>query len=700
MKLLFKLTPISIALLFSTHVVSQDESSNNQQALSDIERIVVQASRVQHPISTVANTIAIIDQETIARQLTISPDLSSLLANLVPGFSPSRQKLSGAGETLRGREPLYLIDGVPQSNPLRNGSRDGHTIDPFMIERLEIIKGANAIQGLGATGGIINIVTKSAQDSTHTIQAGINTTNDFDSETSGFNLGYLFTHNGDDTDIVVGATFRNNGMFTDGNGDLIGVDSTQGDIMDASSTDFFAKLSHTINNEQRISLMINRFDFEGNGDYSGVQGDVDAGIVATSIKSPIDGEAARNEVTTASIDYEHSDIAGGLLSVQAFYQDFSSLFGGGVFGVFQDPAFGTDLFDQSNNQSEKYGLRSTYSFNNVAKSNIDLAFGFDYLSDSTLQSLEATGRAWVPKTDFKNFAPFAQIRYSGVDALTLSAGIRYEDATLDVDTFTTLAGYNSITVEGGSPSFSETLINAGVVYQFTNELRAFISYNEGYSMPDVGRVLRGINQPTTGVEAFLDLQPIVSDNQEIGLDYTNQHLSISASYFTSDADFGARLQADADGIFSVQRQRTEIDGFEANANYYTQNATFALQYTKTNGQFDSDDNGAVDTDLDGANIPPERLNLSWTHQWDSKLNTFVQANILRDTDFSDSPDFDGYTTFDANVSYSFNVGALALGVENLTNKQFVTYYSQTTANDRRYFAGRGRVISLNWTQSF
>jgi iron complex outermembrane receptor protein len=39
-----------------------------------------------------------------------------------PSFSPTRQKLSGAGETLRGRSPLYAINGIPQSTPLRDGS--------------------------------------------------------------------------------------------------------------------------------------------------------------------------------------------------------------------------------------------------------------------------------------------------------------------------------------------------------------------------------------------------------------------------------------------------------------------------------------------------------------------------------------------------------------------------------------------------
>src|SRR3546814_1918557 len=83
-------------------------------------------------------------------------------SDLTPSFSPTRQKLSGSGETLRGRAPLYAINGIPQSTPLRDGSRDGFTIDGFFVDRVEVIFGSNALQGIGGTGGIINQVTVGA----------------------------------------------------------------------------------------------------------------------------------------------------------------------------------------------------------------------------------------------------------------------------------------------------------------------------------------------------------------------------------------------------------------------------------------------------------------------------------------------------------------------------------------------------------
>lgn len=81
---------------------------------TDIERITVSTTRSTAPVSTVPATINVISAEDIAKQLAHTQDISQILGNLLPSFSPSRQKMTGSGETLRGREPLYMIDGVPR----------------------------------------------------------------------------------------------------------------------------------------------------------------------------------------------------------------------------------------------------------------------------------------------------------------------------------------------------------------------------------------------------------------------------------------------------------------------------------------------------------------------------------------------------------------------------------------------------------
>uniref|UniRef100_UPI0025B7D9A4 TonB-dependent receptor plug domain-containing protein n=1 Tax=Brevundimonas sp. UBA7664 TaxID=1946141 RepID=UPI0025B7D9A4 len=129
------------------------------QEAATLDEVIVTASRFETPRSAIAATVEILDAEAITQQTALAASAVDTVAALVPSFSPTRQKLSGFGETLRGRSPLYLVDGVPQSTPLRDDSRDGYTIDPFFIDRVEVIFGSNAIQGIGATGGVVNYVT-------------------------------------------------------------------------------------------------------------------------------------------------------------------------------------------------------------------------------------------------------------------------------------------------------------------------------------------------------------------------------------------------------------------------------------------------------------------------------------------------------------------------------------------------------------
>ncbi|MNC42944.1 Ferric aerobactin receptor precursor [compost metagenome] len=221
-------------------------------------------------------------------------------------------------------------------------------------------------------------------------------------------------------------------------------------------------------------------------------------------------------------------------------------------------------------------------------------------------------------------------------------------------------------------------------------------------MPDVGRVLRGISQPNQSVDSFLDLQPIVTDNREIGLRLNWQDVDFEISYFESDSDLGSRLQ-NVGGIYQVRRERTEIDGVEATAGWQI-NDTHRLQasYAKLNGESDTDGDGKVDTDLDGANISPDRYGLSWQANWTDKLNSRVQANHYASRSF-DTPglDFDGYSLVDASLGYQLPVGAVSLGVENLLNRDYMTYYAQAASTrDDQFFAGRGRTFTLGYQVDF
>jgi iron complex outermembrane recepter protein len=670
--------------------------------------VMITASRVEKPLSTIPNTVTVIDTAALEEQLAINNDISAVLGNLIPSFSPSRQKMTNAGESLRGRKPLYMIDGIPQSSPLREGGRDGHIIDSSVLARVEVLHGANAIHGLGASGGIINLITKRPAA---TFQQSLNIDGTFQSESvseSGdYGINYSISNRFGSADVLASLGLRDSGIAYDANGEVIGADNTQGDTMDSQTLNAFLKSGYEWS-DQRVELMFNLYDIEGNNGWISIPGNVAQGIPSSAIKGTIPGEGARNKVTNISLSYSKADFLGHSLRAQAYSQDLQSTYGAEItpIATFQDPALGPNLIDQSQNNSEKLGLKLTLAKERIADLPLGLVYGVDVLVDETWQSLIQTGRSWVPKSRYENYAPFVQAEFTGIDKLTVTGGVRHEESRLKVDDFTTLASSGSRFVRGGEPEFSETLYNIGATYRLTDTWRTFANYAEAFSMPDVGRVLRAINIPNQSVETFLDLEPVLTENIELGLEYTSEVLGAQLAWFRSDSDLGQRLQRGSDGIYTVQREKTEIDGFEFRGTWQaTASDSIGLRYAATEGRYDSNNDGRVDTDLGGANIAPDRVNASWDRTWSKAVTSRLQVNHLLDRDFenisgADVAQFNGYTTVDVSADVQAFSGVITAAVQNLTNEDYFTYYSQTNPLDVRNFKGLGRTFRLNYRVSF
>lgn len=703
----------SLAFISASVLALCPAVSMAQQPESDPqdEQIIVTATRTQLPPSALPLTIDLIGGEALDQQVAIAGSTVDAVAALTPSFSPTRQKLSGAGETLRGRSPLFAINGIPQTTPLRDGSRDGFTIDPFFIERIELIYGSNALQGIGATGGIVNQVTVGAPaDEGITARALGQLT--FDEDFSGSGLGWktagLASLKQGRFDATVGAAYEKRGIFRDGEGRIIGFDGTQGELQDSQSLNLFGRFGVALSDTARLDLIANRFELEGDGDYVTVNGNRATGLPTSAIRGQQPGVPPVNRVETLSLSLTDSDLVGGTLTTQLFWNRTRDTFGGGIFVDFQDiliaPA-GT-LFDQSQNRSRKYGGKIAYERAVPGLEALIATIGFDALYDRTMQVLIATDRPWVPQTDFRSLAPFAQANLALFDEkLRLAGGVRYENVRISIPDFTTLAFYGRRQVAGGSPEFSDALLNGGVIVEPIDGVRFYGSYAEGYTVPDVGRITRTIAQPNIDIDNFLDISPIVSNNRELGVEVQRGPIDASATYFWSTSTKGQLLVLIND-VFEVQRQRVEIEGLEINLGVQTPIDGLKLNagYAHLMGRSDSNGDGAVDIDLDGANISPDRLALSASYAR-GLLSARIQHNGYLSRSFRGNDprnNFGGYALTDAYVGYDLGIGTISLAAANIFDKQYVSYNSDTTrpTDNARFFAGRGRSITLGWEMRF
>jgi len=679
----------------------QAQTDNNT-----LKAVTVTATRAHSTVEESPQKITLITREEIEQQLSISEDPGQVLSNLIPSYSPSRQKLSNAGETFRGRSPLFLIDGVPQSNPLRDSARDSYTIDLSMVERIEVIHGASAEHGLGATGGIINFVTKRADPGQINQHASVSVTadDDVDSDSLGHKLNYRIGGQQGDWDYLAAATRQERGVFYSGDDRLVGI-AYPGELQNSTSHDLMGRLGYWIDDHQNVEFMVNRFELEGEGDYVPVPGDRDNGIATRSRKGTPDGEPGFNKVTTARLSYTHTDWLGSQVDAQLYSQRFRARFATTPFFPYEGPD-GEKQLDQTRNESDKLGAKFTLSRDGLLDDHLKVTTGLDLLQDETRQMLIETGRTYVPETQFRNAAVFAQADFSLTETLTLQAGARHEQAKLNVDTYQAVdrsgpVMSDGVIVDGGSPEFDETLLNAGLVYQATSWAQLYTNYSEGFGMPDVGRVLRGIDQPGQDVDTLLQLRPIVTDNREVGSRFHWDRYGLEVSYYESRSDYGERL-TEENGVWVGNREKTKIRGVEVSGDARLGSHLLKLTYSQAGGESDTDGDGSLDTELTGLNIAPDTLRLAWTARWNAKLSSLLQYNHYFARDAEDPTlDFDGHGLLDASLAYELPAGKLDLGIANLLDKDYFTYYSQAArASDEYYFKGRGRTVTLGYSLDF
>ncbi len=731
----------AILILLSTAALSAAQAALAQSPMAEADAqagspIIVTAARSILPANALPLTIDVVDKAALDQQIAISGSVTDAVATLTPSFSPTRQKLSGAGETLRGRSPLYAINGIPQSTPLRDGGRDGFTIDGFFVDRVELIYGSNALQGIGGTGGIVNQVTVGAPT-----QEGLGgrvllqgtADNDFHSDGFGGKAGGLLQYKAGDFDATVGATYEKRGVFYDGQDRRVGLNLTQGETQDSQATNVFARLGYAVSATGRIDLIASRFELKSDGDFIALPGRRLTGLPTSAVPGDSPGVPAANRTESLALSYTDNALWGGNFVSQIFFNRSRDTFGGEnrdasgrYIASFQDPSIAPDgdLFDQSQNRSRKVGAKISYERAVPGFEALTATLGFDALWDKTEQRLIATGRVWVPPAEFRSLAPFAQANLKLFDGLVrIAGGARWENVQIKIDDFHTLAQttqtlpagqryWGGVDVAGGKPRFDDVLLNGGIILEPWEGIRAYASYAEGYTAPDVGRITRSINQTGVDIDTYLAIEPIVSNNRELGIEVKRGPFDGSATYFWSSSDKGQLLVPGTGRNFDVQRQRIEIEGLEVNlrAQMPIDGLKLGIGYAHIEGRYDSNTDDVVDTDLDGVNISPDRVNLSATYDR-GPISAIVQTQFyLSRTFHADAgrpqPDqrnnFGGYHVTDASIRYQTNFGGVRLSVQNLFDKFYIDYSSDTRlpTDNLAYFAGRGRTFTLSWDYAF
>jgi len=697
----------------------------------DAIQVVVTATRTEEEIQDVPRSVTVVTREQIEEQSQLTQSLADILAQTVPGLSPPAFNINGF-ETLRGRPPQVLIDGVPVTSNFSAAGTPFRSIAPDAIERIEVIRGPSAVFGEGATGGVINIITRRPEEGelTATVEARVNSRGDFAAESFGNYLGFNVAGNVSPVDFVFNFSTEEYGFAFDGAGDRIPGSGVlpQND----RNINVLGKLGVNIGENQRLQFSINHLDEGGEVEF----------ITDPSVDDDPDAEKARavpfdfecidfdcereRRFTTLSLNYNHEDIFGSQLRLQGFYRSFFRSFGAPFEDTFSGDFPGSSLgaFVIGEAETERWG--GQLEIETPISETFNLLWGADYNNDEGVQPyniLEEVSTTsgerglrfveslnWTPPYTVESLGLFAQAQWDVTPRWLLSGGVRYDNISASVDDYTArIFVAEPIDVEGGSINADDVVFNVGTVYDLTDELNIFANFAQGFSVPQLATILRF---PRDGFRSFEDdlsfTAPQKVNNYELGVRGQWQTVQFSLAGFFNESDLGTSFVLRDDGDRALVRAPERIYGVEATVDWQP-SETWQLGglISWNEGESDVNDDGDFEP-LSTFDIQPLKITAYVENEtlpgWRNRFQALYVGG--RDRAFEagiDSGGIDSYFVLDYISSIELGPGSLQIGIQNLLDTEYFPVISQFRGSPgwiSTRLAAPGRTISIGYRVTF
>ena len=726
-----------------TNSASQTSSVEAQQKeTTQLAPIVVTATRSAKSIADIAGTVYSIDQAEIEKQANAGKSIADILGTLVPSLTPSSGTTSNYGMTMRGRVVQYMIDGVPQTG-YRDGSRQLNSIQPSMIERIEVVSGATSIYGSGATGGIINIITKRGGQDPISFESkvGVTAGNNFKSDAMAYEASQSVLFNQGALQGAFGASYTTRGEIQDSHGNRIGPEVAQTDRQDTDTLDLNGRLTWNISDEQSLSFGAQYFKDEQDSEYGPDYGPnlayVKRDPTYTASLAAVKGMQLETQPQTEryafNTQYENQNVLGHTLNAEAYYRNeqarwfpSAQAMGGGLYLVYQSE---TDI--------DVYGARVALQKQfNLNGRNLGLSYGIDYENEQDEQNIQMYDSAAFVASNGLNYKPFnyyafgpdveteklgtfVQTDFDVTDRLGLKAGVRYERVESQVDESTPYMeaitadlqpGYQAKTLNGGKVKHDATLFNLGALYHLTDAQQVFANFSQGSNLPDIQRMLRDVPASFTVNSQTID--PIKVNNYELGWRVQAANgLNASVTTFYNDSDKSLKFGR-PNYTIEVLDTDERVYGVEGNLSYRLQpNWTVGGTMAYTRGQFKN--TAGKWQELDAIRVAPLKGTAFSEWQFNNDMSLRVQALAIGGTDKAKKDavkygstvpaEIKGFATMDVIANAKAGPGTVGFGVYNVWNTDYKSVYSQAVESVYGAISSlpaQGRTYGLSYTLKY
>ncbi|MGG7668598.1 TonB-dependent siderophore receptor [Yersinia sp. J1] len=710
-------------------------------AETNADTMVISASRTNKTVANIAQTTWIIDNQQISEQAGGGKDIKEILAQLVPGMDVSSQGRTNFGMNMRGREMMVLIDGV-RMNTSRAGSRQLDSIDPFNIERVEVLSGASALYGGGSIGGLVNIITKKGKPGSEFefatgAKSGFNNSDDMDN-----NFGAAWSGGNEHIDGRLSASYRRFGGGYDGKGDPITMDITQTGLQYSDRLDLMANGGINLDTNRRIEVLAQYYKSAGDGDHALYLGK-DFSVVtgkggnAENRSGMYSDRIPGTQRNLLNFTYTDKDFFGQELLAQTYYRNEKLDFH--PFPRLSANKTQVDSYSTSQQNTRQYG--ATVAMTSQLTDRWNLTYGADIDREEfdanqmsfdmakanasggmNMSSIYQIGR--YPGYSVTNSALFMQTDYALTEMFTLNGGVRYQYAKNTINDFVGTTQQEAVAsgqaksadaIPGGTTSYDNLLFNAGVLAHLTENQQMWLNFSQAFQLPDIGKYYGQGNYVKVGDHYQLKdsinvadsrLQGIKTNSYELGWRYLGDNVTTQLAAYYTQSDKSINYNKSTLNIDVVDSKR-RIYGIEGQVDYslpmpeWTTGASFNLirseNQTKT---------GWSKVTITEASPSKLTAYVGWTPgDW----NLRVQTQQAFDVTDGAGMKLDGYNTVDMLGSYSLPVGKVSFSIENLLDTEYTTiwgqraqvFYSPLYGPASLYdFKGRGRTFNLGYSVTF
>ncbi|MDR0579679.1 MAG: TonB-dependent receptor [Campylobacteraceae bacterium] len=636
--------------------LTQEVSNGTVTELSEIK--VVTATGVEQNIADAPATITIISGEELQKKSY--NDVTDALKN-VPGVY-----VTGGGSQqsimLRGMSSaytLFLIDGKPMQGGDAfelNGGLAGaqmNFLPPLeAVERIEVVRGpASSLYGSDAMGGVVNIITKKVSN-----KWGGGVTMEYIKASKSNKIN----NDGFSTSTYINAPIVKDRLSLQLTGSYLNQDESDligGGDSGESDPEFKRKTFGT-----KLSIALSDSDTLKIGNNYNLQ----------------ERTHTANKSSTAN-SYTKSIKNNYFAAHEGKYSDF--IINSYVnYDTAENPTrVGAVTGKGIDFKTLTLNTQGTYFFDSHI-----LSVGANYKKEKlTDGGTSSTNQVVTMKRD--QYSLFAEDEWSIIDDLTLSLSGRFDDNKKFGSHF--------------SPK-------AYLVYHLTNELTFKGGVTSGYKAPSLRQAAPDFSGVSMGgvMIGNPDLTPETSINYEVGVNYDNKDLGLSASVVAFKTDFkdkitrtsricqpntactykGTVYPAHQYGYTAYENiDEVEFLGFEHTFDFkILKNLTYRHSYTYTKSEQKTGTNEGKPLN----NTPKRMFNVALDYDVTSKFNVWTQANYRSESvSYTGTSGTPQYTFVDLGLVYKADKNLdLKFGVYNVFNKEVTNEDASYVLDGRKY----------------